>query len=138
MKVKWDRELSGYLRRNIKKEFDETKIIVSNYRPYFRQYFYFDRNFNGMTYQWFDFYRKNNFLAFTVPGVGSPKDFHTLAIDTIIDLNALPAGGQTIPLYYFDKKNQKNENITDWGLTQFQNHYKASNGAKITKQDIFY
>jgi len=37
-----------------------------------------------------------------------------------------------------ENPNQKHENITDWGLTQFQNHYKSANGARITKQDIFY
>ncbi|HXH70469.1 MAG TPA: type ISP restriction/modification enzyme, partial [Pyrinomonadaceae bacterium] len=32
----------------------------------------------------------------------------------------------------------KHENITDWALNQFQTHYKKANGARITKQDIFY
>ena len=45
---------------------------------------------------------------------------------------------QMFPLYTFDSENQKHENITDWALNQFQTHYKESNGAQITKQDIFY
>jgi predicted helicase len=46
-------------------------------------------------------------------------------------------GTQCLPRYNHSE-NQKHENITDWGLTQFQTHYKESNGAQITKEDIFY
>lgn len=34
--------------------------------------------------------------------------------------------------------NQKHENITDWALERFRDNYKESNGAAITKRDIFY
>jgi predicted helicase len=70
--------------------------------------------------------------------VASPQPPHALASKYVVDLNCLPAGCQNLPLYNYDSENQKHENITDWGLTQFQNHYKSANGAKITKQDIFY
>jgi predicted helicase len=42
-------------------------------------------------------------------------------------------------LFIFDiKLKQKQENITDWALNQFQTPYNQANGATITKQDIFY
>lgn len=55
----------------------------------------------------------------------------------------LVSGGTTLsfPFYRYEKtKNEtlKLENITDGALTQFQNHYQESNGAAITKEDIFY
>lgn len=138
MKIKWDDDLSTYLKRGIKKQFDEKQIIISSYRPYSKRFFYFDKHFNGRTYQWQSIYRDKGQKIIGVPGIGSSKDFHTLAIDKIMDLNSLPAGGQYLPLYTFDSENQKHENITDWALNQFQTHYKESDGAKITKQDIFY
>lgn len=33
---------------------------------------------------------------------------------------------------------QKHENITDWALNLFREHYKESKGKSITKRDIFY
>jgi len=84
---------------------------------------------------------ENQLIA--IPGLSSTKPFHTLAFETNFDFNALPAGSQSLPRFAYllnDSTNsiEKHENITDWGLTQFQTNYKSSNGAKITKQDIFY
>ena len=38
-------------------------------------------------------------------------------------------------MYYFDKSGNRLENITDWGLKQFQNHYGDN---RITKLEIFH
>ncbi len=138
MKIKWDRELSNYLRRDIKKEFDEQQIVRGLYHPYSAEFLYFDKHFNGMIYQWANIYRgkeKNPVIAFNV---GS-NVFISLASNEIVQNGTLLVGGgstQCVPM--FDRSKGKEENITDWGLTQFQNHYKSSNGAPITKQDIFY
>lgn len=107
-------------------------------------WFYFDRHFNGMTYQWpeIPIVEEQKFLC--IPGLASPKDFHTLCVNTIIDLNSLPAGVQCIPFYVSGLKH----NITDWGLEQFVNHYTSTPLLKkergrgevktITKEDIFH
>lgn len=50
---------------------------------------------------------------------------------------ALDVGGrptQCLPIYRYDKNGNRIDNITDWGLTQFQTYY---NNTTITKQDIF-
>jgi len=57
--IKWDREATKYLERKVSKSFQETQIIVSLYRPYVRQCLYFDRHFNGMTYQMFHVFPKS-------------------------------------------------------------------------------
>ncbi len=41
---------------------------------------------------------------------------------------------QCLPLYRYTSSGERVDNITDWGLLQFVNHYSA----KITKEDIFY
>ncbi len=40
-----------------------------------------------------------------------------------------------LPLYRYDKSGNRTDNITDWGLEQFHNHYKDK---KIQKEDIFH
>ncbi|MBO1059244.1 MAG: N-6 DNA methylase [Dolichospermum sp. JUN01] len=135
--IKWDRELTKYLDRKINKGFQGEQIIKGLYRPYNKQYFYFDEHFNGMTYQWFNIYNKadNENKYIVIPGLSSPKDFHSLASKIIIDLNCLPAGGQCLPLYRYDKEGKRIDNITDWGLKQIQTHYQDQT---ITKIDIFH
>ncbi|GAB5465608.1 MAG: hypothetical protein Kapaf2KO_10440 [Candidatus Kapaibacteriales bacterium] len=136
MSIKWDADLESYRKRNIPKKFSSTQIIKSIYRPFISKNLYFDKHFNGRTYQWYDIYREekdNQYLV--VPGLGSQKDFHVLGINTIVDLNALPAGGQTLPLYTFDSDGNRLDNITEWGLGQFRERYGDS---KISREDIFH
>lgn len=135
--IKWDRELTKYLDRGIIKCFDYQNIKPSLYRPFVKMKLYFDRHLNGMTYQWFDILNdidlENKYIV--IPGLASPKNFHSLASKNIIDLNCLPAGCQCLPLYRYNKNGNRIDNITDWGLAQFQNHY---NDFTITKLDIFH
>ncbi|MFM5981001.1 MAG: type ISP restriction/modification enzyme [Sphaerospermopsis kisseleviana] len=135
--IKWDDDLKSYFKRGIEKTFEIKNIKLSLYRPFYKQYFYFDRHFNGRTYQWFDIFQdednENKYIA--IPGLSSPKDFHILASQIIIDLNCLPAGSQCLPLYRYDKEGNRIDNITDWGLKQIQTHYQDET---ITKIDIFH
>ncbi len=42
---------------------------------------------------------------------------------------------QCLPLYRYDESGNRLDNITDWGLNQFQTHYKNK---KISREDIFH
>jgi predicted helicase len=137
--IKWDRELTKYLTRRVEKEFNNEQILLSLYRPFTKQYFYFDKHFNGMTYQWFNIYNQNDFnnsinkiIAFTN---NQQTGFVFLAINTICDLNFCSRATQCLPLYIYNQKGNRLENITDWGLQQFTDHYQDE---KITKEDIFH
>ncbi len=134
--IKWDSDLNKYLDRGIDKNFSENKILKALYRPFTHQYFYFDKHFNGRTYQWFEIFNSTDFNEYIIiPGLSSPKDFFLLSSSLIIDLNCLPAGCQCIPLYRYSKKGERIENITNWGLEQFRTNYKDK---KITKEEIFH
>jgi len=136
MNIKWDRELENYLRRKIEKKFEKDKLVQATYRPFIKHCFYFDRHFNGMIYQWENIHScKESNITICIPGIASPTDFHTLIVDKIIDLNAMPAGVQCLPIYSFDKEGNRQDNITDWGLQQFVDHY---NDTTINKEDIFH
>lgn len=135
MKIKWDADLESYLRRKIEKEFEQSSLVKGQYRPFVSRWFYFDKHFNGRTYQWFDIYNsETDQKIIAIPGLSSPKDFHVLGLQGIIDLNALPAGCQNLPLFRYEE-GMKKENITDWGLQQFREHYKDDS---ISKETIFH
>lgn len=133
--IKWDAELSRYLERGIGKKFDKDSIVTSIYRPFTKKYLYFDKHFNGRTYQ--------------LPQIFPTPDTENKAIwiksgvdaaDFCIGIKYIPdvltnGGSQCLPLYSYDKDGNRIDNITDWGLKQFQNHY---NDSTITKLDIFH
>ncbi|MBD2622463.1 N-6 DNA methylase [Microcystis flos-aquae FACHB-1344] len=134
--IKWDGDLTQYLSRKIFKKFDNESILISIYRPYIKQWLYFDKHFNGRTYQWYDILNaediENKYIAFLA--LGNSKPFHCLSSNSIIDLH-LTGDSQCLPLYYYEKEGNRIDNITDWGLQQFQKHY---NDKTITKLDIFH
>jgi predicted helicase len=59
-------------------------------------------------------------------------------VQAVSRIPALDIGGrptQFIPLYRYEENGDRIDNITDWGLTQFQTHY---NDPTITKENIFH
>lgn len=60
--------------------------------------------------------------------------WNPLASKILVDLNAVYGGSQCLPLYRYDNLGNKVDNITDWALNHFKEHYKDSN---ITKDNIF-
>ncbi|WP_366839141.1 type ISP restriction/modification enzyme [Nostoc sp. LPT] len=133
--IKWDSELNNYLKRGISKKFDEGVIITSIYRPFIKKYLYLDKHFNGRTYQLPQIFPNTNIENKAI-WIKSGVD----AADFCIGIKYIPdvltnGGSQCLPLYRYEKDGNRIDNITDWGLTQFQTHYKDST---ITKLDIFH
>jgi predicted helicase len=138
MQIKWDRELTSYLARAIPKEFNAGQIVHAHYRPFIKAWFYFDPHFNGRTYQLpsiFPAGRSNVGICFT--DAGSAKPFMTLATDALPDLHLVGAGASTqvLPLYSYTSAGERVENITDWALARFREHYADDT---ITRLDIFH
>ncbi|MGP1382418.1 MAG: type ISP restriction/modification enzyme [Thainema sp.] len=123
--IKWDRELEKYLTSNVKKSFHTSNIVQSIYRPYTKQYLYFDKHFNGMTYQLpsiFPSAKKPNKAIWIKSGIDAPY-FHWV-VEHIPDV-LTNGGSQCLPLYRYDENGTRIDNITDWALEQFRQHYKA-------------
>ncbi len=134
-KISWDRELNHYKDRKIEKIFEKDKIVLSLFRPFFKQNFYFDRHFNGMIYQFEKLYSKNDKNSIiAVNREGSNKPFHLLATNYLVDLHTT-GDSQCLPLYRYTESGERLDNITDWGLEQFIVRYEDKN---ISKEDIFH
>jgi predicted helicase len=134
MSIKWDADLERYAERKISKIYNAESILKGEYRPFITKYFFFDKHFNGRTYQWFEIYSEDHQCRhISISGLASTKPFQVLSSDRIPSLDYLEKI-QSLPFYYFDKKGTRKENITDWGLEQFREHYGDES---VTKEDIF-
>ncbi len=132
--IKWDRELTKYRERGIQKQFEPHAIVESLYRPFCKAAFYYDRHFNGMVYQWASIFptadAENLVFFYTQPG--SQKPFLVGATDGICDLHAVgaAAAAECLPLFRYDQSGNRADNITDWALKQFRQHYEQPSPAR--------
>ena len=136
--IKWSSSLESYLHTKRKVSFDEILIEKSLYRPYLKLYQYTEKILNHRLsqnhYEMFSENLKSPNRVIAISSIGSSKSFHCLASDLLIDLH-LTGDSQCLPLYRYEKDGNRIDNITDWGLAQFQIHY---NNSAITKLDIFH
>lgn len=79
----------------------------------------------------------------SLSGISSSKQFSILSSKYLVDYH-FNGDSQCLPLYSYDEKGNRIDNITDWGLQQFHNHYCkgdsriAPTGYGLTKLDIFH
>lgn len=157
-KISWTRAIKQDLAKSILGKFVSTNIITSSYRPFYKQCFYFNRQFNevlGQMPQIFPNPDSEN-RVICVTGLGSTKDFSSLMTNTLPDYEII-SKSQCFPLYLYEpdeesskekddlfsgdsgSSRRKSENrryaITDAGLSHFQKAYPS---IKITKEDLFY
>ncbi|MFN6465709.1 MAG: type ISP restriction/modification enzyme [Nostoc sp. DedVER02] len=136
--IKWSSSLESYLHTAKKIDFDENLIQKSLYRPYLKIYHYTETVLNHrLTQNHYEMFSNtlisiNKVIAFS--GIASNKSFHCLSSDLLVGLDTIEKT-QCLSLYRYDKDGNRIDNITDWGLSQFQNHYYDST---ITKLDIFH
>ena len=139
-KIKWDRELRQHLQRGRHTEYTDNKVRTSLYRPFTKSNLFFDRVLNNCVYLFPSIFptpeTENQVICLT--DRGSEKPFMTIMSDRIADLHAVAPGcsAQCFPFYTYDEDGtNRQENITDWALTEFQTHYGDDT---ITKWDIFH
>ncbi|MBS1063654.1 DEAD/DEAH box helicase [Gluconobacter wancherniae] len=154
-KISWTHNLKQDLRRNKPLDFSKQGMVQAIYRPFTRQWLYFDRRLNERVYQMPRLFpdAKADNLVICMNGIGSRNGTTVLMTRSIIDLNAFDAGAQSFPLFVYAEDNhsdstnsdlfnaQKSEGhtckdaITNEGLKHFQDAYP---GQSISKEDLFY
>jgi len=137
-KIKWSEGLKSYLQRGQYLTFSVDKIRPSLYRPFCKEYLYFDRGLIERVYQFPQIFpapaTEDENMVICLSGIGSNKPFHSLASNVIPCLDMLEKT-QCFPYYtYTEDGTNRRENITDWALSQFQAIY----GPEVTKWDIFH
>ncbi|SKB14149.1 Adenine specific DNA methyltransferase [Planktothrix sp. PCC 11201] len=139
--IKWSHVLKKRFARETNFSFSLEKITKACYRPFYKVFYYGDLDLSDLlTELHFLTYGKNlkqsNFVI-NFTGPNSQKPFMVLINNCVSDLHFVGAAAATqcLTLYIYTENNEKIDNITDWGLTQFQTHY---NDKTIKKIDIFH
>ncbi len=138
--LKWIRNTKRTLLRGNDLSFDEQSIRRSSYRPFTKRFYLFERAFNEDVYRFPSFFptpatERENFII-CVPGSGNRKGFSCFITNRITAQDFAFETAQCFPFYIYNKDGtNRRENITDWSLKQFQDHYR---NPSITKWDIFY
>jgi predicted helicase len=159
-RISWTRALKADAKRGKVYAFDKACIVPSLYRPFAKQWLYFNRHFNEMVYlqpKLFPTPQHTN-VVISATGIGAAKGFSAVVTDCVPNLH-LHDTGQCFPLYWYEKVDEKpraktqgemfaalsiapdddgyirHDAITDWALADYRSAY---GDATITKEDLFY
>ncbi len=133
-KISWVQNLKTQLIKGKKlDDFSQEKISVSLYRPFNKQYFYYERelawSFCSMKKIFPDKSARNVVINTSVG-----KVFSAL-ISSEIPCCDLLFHNQAYPLYYYDDLGNRYNAISGYALNLFRRHYKDNS---ITEEEIFY
>ncbi|MDM8559012.1 type ISP restriction/modification enzyme [Candidatus Parabeggiatoa sp. HSG14] len=132
--IKWTRALKKQLLKRMSLLFQDNNIRKTHFRPFVRKYIYHGKVLNEDLYQTEQIFVKTNEVCICISGIPSNKQHQTLVIKNLVDYHFLE-DTQIIPFYRYDSEGNRTDNITNWGLNQFQNHYQDNT---ITKENIFH
>ncbi len=135
-KIAWVQNLKTQLIKGKKlDDFSQEKISVSLYRPFNKQYFYYERelawNFYSMKKIFPDKDAQN--VVINTSSMAS-RNFSCLIANEITDIQTM-ANTQAYPLYYYDDLGNRHYAISGYALNLFRRHYKDN---AITEEEIFY
>jgi len=146
----WDRQNKKDVFAGKKYEYQESSIRISYYRPFFKQYGYFNRQLNNCVYQIPQLFPTRDTFnkVICLPGTGSSKEFSSVITDCLPDYQTI-FNGHCFPLYWYEERKSvqgdlfesggedrwiRHEAVTDFILGRAREQY----GGKVQKEDIFY
>ncbi|EGF91127.1 endonuclease and methylase LlaGI [Asticcacaulis biprosthecium C19] len=137
LSIKWSRDLKAKFLRRTSLRIDP-HIVYSTWRPFVRKNFLWVKAFNDIFYTDHESTfgknggKKTRYIA--ISGTSSAKPFQVLAGDSPQDYEAIEKSN-LLPRYCYTSDGERIDNVTDWGLKQFQSRYGKN--AAISKDDIF-
>jgi predicted helicase len=132
--LKWIRKTKRHLKRETVAKFELQSIVSAQYRPFTKNYLFFDRMFSEDTYQMEKIWKSGLPNRAIVVKTGSEWPMFVLATDRISE--QLPQGGsQVCALGVSDSAGGLRDNVTNWALDQFRSQYDDK---RITKWAIFH
>ncbi|EJB19420.1 helicase domain protein [Helicobacter pylori CPY6261] len=132
-KIAWTRALKQeFIKNKNLQESHEKRIRLAMYRPFNKQWLYFDKNLNEEQFQ--------------LPKIFPNKDAQNVVINTTIRnfsalvSDAIPDGhfigdANAYPLYYYDGLGNRHYAISGYALNLFRKHYGDN---LIAEEEIFY
>ncbi|WP_199499283.1 DEAD/DEAH box helicase [Helicobacter pylori] len=135
-KIAWVQNLKNQLIKGKKlDDFSQEKISVSLYRPFNKQYFYYERELAWSFYSMKKIFPDKSVRNVVInTGVGNGKDFSALISDCISS-GDLIFHNQAYPLYHYDDLGNRYNAISGYALNLFRRHYGDNS---ITEEEIFY
>ncbi|QQW89361.1 DEAD/DEAH box helicase [Helicobacter pylori] len=135
-KIAWVQNLKTQLIKGKKlDDFSQEKISVSLYRPFNKQYFYYERELAWSFYSMkkiFPDKSAHNVVINT--SLMASRNFSCLIANEITDVQTM-ANTQAYPLYYYDDLGNRYNAISGYALNLFRRHYGDNS---ITEEEIFY
>ena len=134
--IKWTTELEQHLVKGNAVPFNTANVVSGLYRPFIAKHCYYAPIVTHRRYQMpqifpHDLAVENRVICF--PGNASSNGFQVLATNKVFSHDLLKTT-QCLPLYRYTAEGEQVNNITDWGLHQFREHYDDD---AITAEDIF-
>ncbi len=135
-KIAWTRALKQeFIKNKNLQESHKDRIRLAMYRPFNKQWFYFDKNLNEEQCQFAKIFPDKDAQNVVInTGVGNGKNFSALVSDCISDC-VLISHNQAYPLYYYDDLGNRYNAISGYALNLFRKHYEDN---LIAEEEIFY
>ena len=140
--ISWSSGLKSQLKGGHTAEFAQSKIRQHLYRPFTKTNLFFDRILNQRVFVFPrifptpDTEEENRVVCVNT---SREKPFTCLMTDCLAEhvmTGGFGSAGQYFPFYIYNEDGtNRRENITDWALAQFREHYTDD---RITKWDIFH
>ncbi|GAA9467819.1 DEAD/DEAH box helicase family protein [Helicobacter pylori] len=132
-KIAWTRALkNNFIKNKNLQESNEKCIRLAMYRPFNKQWLYWDKNLNEAQYQlpkiFPDKDAQNVVINTTI------RNFSALVSDAIPDIHFI-GDTNAYPLYYYDDLGNRHHAISGYALNLFRKHYKDN---LIAEEEIFY
>lgn len=135
-KIAWTRALKQeFIKNKNLQESHKDRIRLAMYRPFNKQWLYFDKNLNEEQYQLPKIFPDKDAQNVVInTGVGNGKNFSALVSDCISDCSLI-SNNQAYPLYYYDDLGNRHYAISGYALNLFRKHYEDNS---IAEEEIFY
>ncbi|GAA9937210.1 DEAD/DEAH box helicase family protein [Helicobacter pylori] len=135
-KIAWVQNLKMQLIKGKKlDDFSQEKIAVSLYRPFNKQYFYYERELSWSLYLMKKIFPNKDAqnVVINTSSIAS-RNFSCLIANEITNVQTM-ANNQAYPLYYYDGLGNRYYAISGYALNLFRKHYEDNS---IAEEEIFY
>ncbi|MGL2372162.1 type ISP restriction/modification enzyme [Helicobacter pylori] len=132
-KIAWTRSLKkGFIKNENLPESNKERVRLALYRPFNKQWLYWDKNLNEEQYQLPKIFTDKSVRNVVINA--TTRNFCSLIGDAIPDCHFI-GDANAYPLYYYDDLGNRYNAISGYALNLFRRHYKDDS---IIEEEIFY